>query len=53
MKHPNEVHKCFVVFVSNPSRTVPLWKQRAGKDEDKLVIWVIIKIQNTKSKRGR
>lgn len=39
-KHPNEINKCFVVFVSNPSRTVPLWRQRAGKDEDKLVIWV-------------
>lgn len=39
-KHPNEINKCFVVFVSNSSRTVPLWRQRAGKDEDKLVIWV-------------
>nr|CAI5823505.1 unnamed protein product [Callosobruchus analis] len=38
-KHPNEINKCFVVFISNPSRTVPLWRQRAGKDEDKLVIW--------------
>nr|CAH7729023.1 unnamed protein product [Callosobruchus chinensis] len=38
-KHPNEINKCFVVFISNPSRTVPLWRQRAGKEEDKLVIW--------------
>ncbi|XP_060536488.1 protein N-terminal glutamine amidohydrolase [Cylas formicarius] len=35
----NEINKCFVVFISNPSRTVPLWRQRAGKDEDRLVIW--------------
>ncbi|KAJ8976315.1 hypothetical protein NQ317_010269 [Molorchus minor] len=38
-KHPNEIHNCYVVFISNPSRTIPLWRQRAGKDEDKLVIW--------------
>ncbi|CAH0551559.1 unnamed protein product [Brassicogethes aeneus] len=38
-KHSGELHKCFVTFVSNPSRTVPLWRQKAGKDEDRLVIW--------------
>ncbi|XP_050301232.1 protein N-terminal glutamine amidohydrolase isoform X2 [Anthonomus grandis grandis] len=38
-KYPNELSKCFVVIISNQSRTVPLWKQRAGKDEDKLIIW--------------
>ncbi|KAJ8938271.1 hypothetical protein NQ314_011551 [Rhamnusium bicolor] len=38
-RHPNEINKCYVVFISNSSRTVPLWKQRAGKDEDRLVIW--------------
>ncbi|XP_030766309.1 protein N-terminal glutamine amidohydrolase [Sitophilus oryzae] len=37
--HPNELNKCFVVFISNQSRTVPLWRQRAGKNEDHLVIW--------------
>ena len=33
---------CFqtsVVFVSNKKQVVPLWRQRAGKDEEKLVIW--------------
>jgi hypothetical protein len=39
-RHSGEINKCFVVFVSNPSRTVPLWRQRSGKDEDRLVIWV-------------
>ncbi|KAJ3637282.1 hypothetical protein MTP99_000755 [Tenebrio molitor] len=38
-RHSGEINKCFVVFVSNPSRTVPLWRQRSGKDEDRLVIW--------------
>lgn len=37
--HSNELSKCFVVFISNSSRTVPLWRQRAGKDDDRLVIW--------------
>lgn len=39
-KHQSEIEKCHVVFISNPTRTVPLWRQRAGKDEDRLVIWV-------------
>ncbi|XP_049826540.1 protein N-terminal glutamine amidohydrolase isoform X2 [Aethina tumida] len=38
-KYPDELDKCFVTFISNHSRTVPLWKQRAGKDEDRLVVW--------------
>ncbi|KAL1512509.1 hypothetical protein ABEB36_002091 [Hypothenemus hampei] len=37
--HPNELNKCYVVFISNQSRTVPLWRQRAGNNEDRLVIW--------------
>ncbi|XP_066253643.1 protein N-terminal glutamine amidohydrolase [Euwallacea similis] len=37
--YPSELNKCFAVFISNQSRTVPLWKQRAGKDEDRLIIW--------------
>lgn len=37
---PDELERCFVVFISNPCRTVPLWKQRAGREEDRLVIWV-------------
>lgn len=34
-----ELPYCYVVFVSNDKRTVPLWRQRAGKEEEKLVIW--------------
>uniref|UniRef100_A0AAR5PV01 Protein N-terminal glutamine amidohydrolase n=1 Tax=Dendroctonus ponderosae TaxID=77166 RepID=A0AAR5PV01_DENPD len=37
--HPNELNKCYAVFISNQSRTVPLWRQRAGKNEDRLIIW--------------
>ena len=32
--------KCYVVFLSNEQRTIPLWKQNNAKGEDKLVIWV-------------
>lgn len=39
-RHPSELQHCHVVFVSNPRRSVPLWRQRSGKDEDKLVVWV-------------
>lgn len=38
--HPNELSKCYAVFVSNERRTVPLWRQKAGRTDDKLVIWV-------------
>ena len=34
-----ELAKAWVVFVSNKKRVVPLWRQKAGKDEEKLVIW--------------
>jgi len=37
--NPEELIKCWVVFVSNKKRVVPLWRQKAGKDEEKLVIW--------------
>lgn len=37
--NPVELSKCYAVFISNSSRTVPLWRQRAGKDDDRLVIW--------------
>ncbi|CAG0916503.1 unnamed protein product [Notodromas monacha] len=30
---------CFAVFISNDKRAVPLWRQKAGRSEDKLVIW--------------
>lgn len=39
-RHGSEIDHCYVAFVSNPWRSVPLWRQRAGKDEDKLVVWV-------------
>lgn len=39
-RHPTEIQYCYTVFISNPSRTVPLWRQRAGRDDDRLVIWV-------------
>ncbi|MPC66648.1 Protein N-terminal glutamine amidohydrolase [Portunus trituberculatus] len=35
-----ELAKCFVAFISNDSRCVPLWRQRMGKSEDKLITWV-------------
>ncbi|XP_046985525.1 protein N-terminal glutamine amidohydrolase [Schistocerca americana] len=37
--HPKELQHCYVVFVSNDHRTVPLWRQKAGHEEEKLVIW--------------
>lgn len=37
---PAELSKCYAVFVSNEGRTVPLWRQKAGRGEDKVVIWV-------------
>jgi len=36
---PNDLTKAYVVFVSNKKQVVPLWRQRAGRDEEKLVIW--------------
>ncbi|KAF4522821.1 hypothetical protein B566_EDAN008083, partial [Ephemera danica] len=39
-RHPAELSRCHVVFVSNEARIVPLWRQKAGRDEEKLVIWV-------------
>ena len=34
-----ELSKAWAVFVSNKKRVVPLWRQKAGRDEEKLVIW--------------
>nr|CAG4650428.1 EOG090X0C0Q [Sida crystallina] len=31
--------QCFVVFVSNTHESIPLWKQKAGKDQDGFVVW--------------
>jgi len=36
---PELLAKAYVVFVSNKKQVVPLWRQRAGRDEEKLVIW--------------
>ncbi|XP_077298745.1 N-terminal glutamine amidase tungus [Arctopsyche grandis] len=36
---PEEMELCYVVFISNQSKTVPLWRQRAGREEDRLVFW--------------
>ncbi|XP_043288799.1 protein N-terminal glutamine amidohydrolase-like [Venturia canescens] len=38
-RHASELQHCHVAFISNPGRSVPLWRQRAGKDEHKLVVW--------------
>lgn len=37
---PEELVKCYAVFVSNEGRTVPLWRQKAGRGDDQVVIWV-------------
>lgn len=37
---PNELERCYAVFVSNVGRTVPLWRQKVGRGDDKVVIWV-------------
>lgn len=37
--YAQELDKCWAVFISNKKRVVPLWKQKAGRDEEKLVIW--------------
>lgn len=37
---PAELSKCYAVYVSNEGRTVPLWRQKAGRGDDKVVIWV-------------
>lgn len=42
---PTELAKCYAVFVSNEGRTVPLWRQKAGRGDDKVVIWVSFKIK--------
>lgn len=39
---PAELAKCYAVYVSNEGRTVPLWRQKAGRGDDKVVIWVRI-----------
>lgn len=41
---PTELSNCYAVFVSNEGRTVPLWRQKAGRGDDKVVIWVMLNI---------
>ncbi|XP_045171566.1 protein N-terminal glutamine amidohydrolase-like isoform X2 [Mercenaria mercenaria] len=36
---PEELGKCFCVFISNHSQTIPLWEQTASNREDGLVVW--------------
>ncbi|KAF0313260.1 Protein N-terminal glutamine amidohydrolase [Amphibalanus amphitrite] len=38
-KYPQELPYCYAVFISNQNQTVPLWRQRAGRTEDRVVIW--------------
>ncbi|XP_025090758.1 protein N-terminal glutamine amidohydrolase-like isoform X1 [Pomacea canaliculata] len=38
-KHPSHLEKCFVVFISNEEKQVPLWHQKASKRPDRLVVW--------------
>ena len=36
---PAELDKSYAVIVSNKKRVVPLWRQKAGREEERLVIW--------------
>lgn len=42
---PAELSKCYAVFISNEGRTVPLWRQKAGRGDDKVVIWVRFRLK--------
>lgn len=37
---PKELDYCHVAFISNKKRMVPMWRQKAGKNEEKLALWV-------------
>ncbi|XP_057329340.1 protein N-terminal glutamine amidohydrolase isoform X1 [Microplitis mediator] len=37
--HASELPHCYVVFISNNNRSVPLWRQREGKGDDKVIVW--------------
>ena len=39
-EHPTEIDSCHVAFISNPKRMVPMWRQKSGKNEEKLALWV-------------
>ncbi|XP_065574626.1 protein N-terminal glutamine amidohydrolase-like [Artemia franciscana] len=36
---PEEISRCSAVFISNSKKQIPLWRQRAGRGEERLVIW--------------
>jgi len=36
---PSEIDYCHVAFISNQKRMVPMWRQKAGKNEEKLALW--------------
>lgn len=38
-KFPEEIQKCYAVFISNNQRTIPIWKQKASNRQDGRVIW--------------
>ncbi|KAL8624670.1 hypothetical protein ACOMHN_038216 [Nucella lapillus] len=37
--HEAEVRNCFVVFISNTDKRIPVWYQRSSKRPDRLIIW--------------
>ncbi|KAF7992927.1 hypothetical protein HCN44_005708 [Aphidius gifuensis] len=38
-KNQSELPFCYVTFISNDNRSVPLLRQRDGKDENKVIFW--------------
>jgi len=34
-----DLSSCYVVFISNEDRVIPIWMQKSSKREDKLVLW--------------
>jgi len=36
---PESLNHVWTVFISNNEKCVPLWQQKAGRDEDGLVTW--------------
>nr|CAG4641148.1 EOG090X0C0Q [Eulimnadia texana] len=51
--NPADLSNCWVVFISNKNQTIPLWEQKASRDETGLVIWdyhVIFVVQKNAGK---
>lgn len=38
-EHPESLPNTWAVFISNSGRCVPLWSQKAGREDDGLVVW--------------